>query len=205
MWSRRGIIFVISAPSGTGKTTICKHILEDVSNIRFSISYTTRSKRKGEIEGKDYYFVDRKKFIELAENNFFVEWAEVYGNFYGTPWSELSKAEKEGYDLLLEIDVQGGINIKKEFPSAVLIFVMPPSLDSLAERLKKRGRDSEEEINKRLKVAKSEMAFLKEYDYVVENIELHKAVRDIKCIIEAERLRKDRVAGKYIKDLDLEE
>ena len=205
MWSRKGIIFVISAPSGAGKTTICKRVLEEVENIRFSISYTTRGIRKGEVHGRDYYFVSKEEFRKLADKGFFVEWAEVYGNYYGTPWSELERAEKEGYDLLLEIDVQGGVKIKDVFPSAVMIFVVPPSLEVLEERLRRRGRDSEEEIQRRLQVARKELEYMRIYDYIVENEDLDEAVEKVKCIIESERRRRDRILGKYLEIFKLED
>ncbi len=204
MWSRKGIIYVVSAPSGTGKTTICRMVLEEVDNIRFSVSYTTRSKRKGEVDGVDYYFVSRERFKELIEQDHFVEWAEVYGNYYGTPWSELKKAEEEGYDLLLEIDVQGGARIKEAFPDAVMIFLVPPSLEELERRLKSRGRDSEEEIRRRLDVARREFQFMDRYDYIVENRELREAVERVKCIIEAERHKRSRIGDRYREIFNLE-
>ncbi len=205
MLNRKGIIFVVSAPSGTGKTTICRRVIEEIDNIRFSVSYTTRPIRKGEIDGRDYYFVNKEKFEELISRGFFVEWANVYGYYYGTPWSELEKAEREGYDILLEIDVQGGVKIKEVFPGSVMIFIVPPSLGVLEERLRKRGRDSEDEIKKRLSIARQELGYLKYYDYVVENNILEDAVSNVKIIIGAERLRRFRLYDYYAEKFHLEE
>ncbi len=201
MLNRKGIVFVISAPSGTGKTTICKAIVKEVENIRFSISYTTRERKKGEIDGVDYYFVSRERFRELIDENFFVEWAEVYGNLYGTPWSELERAREEGVDLLLEIDVQGGKNVKSVFPDSVLIFIVPPSLEELRKRLEARGRDSDEEIERRIRLAKSEMEFMNFYDYIVENDKIENAIQKVKCIIDAERVKRERVAEHYLEKI----
>ena len=199
MLNRKGIVFVISAPSGTGKTTICRRIVKEVEDIKFSVSYTTRKKKKDEIEGVDYYFVSKAKFERLIGEGFFVEWANVYGNYYGTPWSELERTRKEGFDLLLEIDVQGGVKVKEVFPSSVLIFVVPPSISTLEERLLRRGRDSREEIKKRLTIAMEEMRYIDGYDYIIENDNLEEAVKNVRCIITSERRKRERVIDSYLR------
>ncbi|MCS7203434.1 MAG: guanylate kinase [Thermodesulfovibrio sp.] len=185
------IIFIISAPSGTGKTTICKELVKLVSNLKMSISYTTRQPRQGEKNGIDYYFVDRETFQSMLKNNEFIEWAEVYGNLYGTSKKVIEDLLQSGVDILMDIDTQGAKNIKERFNNSVLIFLIPPSLNELKRRLIQRG-EQEETIKYRLMKALEEISMYEIYDYVVENREIEETLRKIICIINAERLKISR-------------
>jgi len=208
MERQKGLLIVISAPSGTGKTTLCHMLLEEFPNMEFSISYTTRKPRPGELNGRDYFFVDRKTFERMIEEGDFLEWAEVYGNLYGTSKSQVLKALKEGKDILLDIDTQGALQVKKNFPEAVLIFILPPSLKELERRLKKRGTDDEETIKKRLQIAREEIRKALEYDYIVVNDILEVAFERLRSIITAEKCRTDRLAGeieKIVEDREIVE
>jgi len=208
MERQKGLLIVISAPSGTGKTTLCHMLLEEFPNMEFSISYTTRKPRPGELNGRDYFFVDRKTFERMIEEGDFLEWAEVYGNLYGTSKSQVLKALKEGKDILLDIDTQGALQVKKNFPEAVLIFILPPSLKELERRLKKRGTDDEETIKKRLQIAREEIRKALEYDYIVVNDILEVAFERLRFIITAEKCRTDRLAGeieKIVEDREIVE
>ena len=186
---RKGNLIVISAPSGTGKTTVVKRILREVEDIEFSISYTTRKPRIGEVDGKDYFFVDESTFKNMIDEDEFLEWANVYGNLYGTSKSFVEKILSSGKDVLLDIDTQGGKNVKKSSDDAILIFLMPPSLEELEHRLKNRKTDSPEVISKRLKIAKNELLEYKFYDFTVINDILDEAVKNIENIIKAMRFR----------------
>ena len=208
MERQKGLLIVISAPSGTDKTTLCHMLLEEFPNMEFSISYTTRKPRPGELNGRDYFFVDRKTFERMIEEGDFLEWAEVYGNLYGTSKSQVLKALKEGKDILLDIDTQGALQVKKNFPEAVLIFILPPSLKELERRLKKRGTDDEETIKKRLQIAREEIRKALEYDYIVVNDILEVAFERLRSIITAEKCRTDRLAGeieKIVEDREIVE
>lgn len=188
----KGLVIVISAPSGTGKTTVCKYLLENIPKLKFSISYTTRPKRHGEIDGRDYFFVDKKKFVKMIQEKKFVEWATVYNNFYGTPKKELEKKINSGEDVLLDIDVQGGKNIRKFFPEGIYIFLLPPSWTALKKRLINRRKDSIEQINLRLKNAEKELQYIKYYDYIVINDNLNQTFKIIESIITAEKHKQTR-------------
>ncbi|RUM88612.1 MAG: guanylate kinase, partial [Thermovibrio sp.] len=153
----KGLLIVISAPSGTGKTTLVHMLLKEFPDLEFSVSYTTRPPRPGEVDGRDYHFVDRKTFERMIEEGDFLEWAEVYGNLYGTSRTQVLKALNEGKDVILDIDTQGALQVKKNFPEAVLIFILPPSLKELERRLRNRGTDDEETIERRLKTAREEI------------------------------------------------
>ncbi len=200
---KRGNLIVISAPSGTGKTTIVKRILSEMDNIQFSISYTTRKPRPGEMDGKDYFFVDEKTFKNMIEEDEFLEWANVYGNLYGTSKTYVEKILKGGNDVLLDIDVQGGKSIKEKKSDSILIFLIPPSLKELEKRLKNRKSDPEEVIKKRLKIAKSEILEYKNYDFIVMNDILESAVKNVKNIIEAMRHKRknmEYLIGKILEE-----
>ncbi len=188
----RGLLIVISAPSGTGKTTLTRMLLKEFPNIEFSISFTTRKPRPGEVNGKDYWFISREEFLKRIEEGDFLEWAEVYGNLYGTSKSQVLKALNEGKDVLLDIDTQGALQVKENFPEAVLIFILPPSLEELERRLRNRGTDPEEVIEKRLKVAREEIKRAKFYDYIVVNDVLEVAYNKLKSIISAEKCKTKR-------------
>ena len=184
-----GRLFVISGPSGAGKGTICKKLLETV-DISISTSMTTRAPRPGEIDGKDYYFVTVDEFEEKIANGGMLEYARVFDNIYGTPKDMVIKQLERGRDVILEIDVQGGLQIKKKMPEqAVLVFVLPPDLTTLRQRIIDRGTETEEVIDKRFNEAINEIKLIGEYDYYVVNDELDDAVYDLKAIIMAERRR----------------
>ena len=184
-----GRLFVISGPSGAGKGTICKKLLESV-DISISTSMTTRAPRPGEIDGKDYYFVTADEFEEKIANGGMLEYARVFDNIYGTPKDMVIKQLERGRDVILEIDVQGGLQIKKKMPEqAVLVFVLPPDLTTLRQRIIDRGTETEEVIDKRFNEAINEIKLIGEYDYYVVNDELDDAVYDLKAIIMAERRR----------------
>ncbi|SMO60973.1 guanylate kinase [Balnearium lithotrophicum] len=195
----KGLLVVISAPSGTGKTTLTHMLLKEFPNMEFSVSYTTRPPRPGEVNGKDYYFVDRETFERMVEEGDFLEWAEVYGNLYGTSKSQVLKALNEGKDIILDIDTQGALQVKKNFPEAVLIFVLPPSLSELERRLRRRGTDDEETIERRLKVAREEIKRAPLYDYIVVNDVLEVAFENLKSIIRAEKCKTERLAEQFEK------
>ncbi|WP_027717218.1 guanylate kinase [Desulfovirgula thermocuniculi] len=189
----KGVLLVLSGPSGAGKGTVCRALVEKEPNIRLSVSATTRKPRAGEVDGVNYFFVTRERFQEMIKAGELLEWAEVYGNYYGTPRKAVEEALQEGYDVLLEIDVQGGLQVKEKFPEAVLIFLLPPSRAALVERLTGRGTDSAEEIRRRLRWASTELQSLYRYDYVVINRRVEEAVATIQAIITAEKCRPQRV------------
>lgn len=184
------MLFVITGPSGCGKSTLAGRVLEELDNIDFSVSYTTRKKRNSEEEGKDYYFVSEGEFKRMIEDMKLVEWAVVHGNYYGTSKRELEKKATKG-DILLDIDVQGAHQIKEKFKKTVFIFIMPPLYLELKKRLKKRGEESPESINERLDVAKKEIRHYHHFDYIIINDLLEKAVEELKSIILSTRCRFD--------------
>lgn len=188
----RGDIFVISAPSGSGKTTICRALLDRVEGLSLSVSYTTRERRPGEIDGVDYYFVDEVKFDNMLVSKGFLEHARVYGRRYGTSRGAVETIVSRGLDAVLELDVQGGRSVKAAVPEAVLVGIVPPDQETLRDRLFARGRDTREEMERRLTEARQELAALKEYDYLVVNDDLEKAVSRVESIVRARRLRRER-------------
>lgn len=192
----RGDLFVISAPSGAGKTTICRRLLSRVDGLRISVSYTTRPRKNGEETGKDYFFVSPEEFDNMAVSGGFLEHASVYGNRYGTARSVVDSVVAHGDDVLLEIDVQGGRSVKAAYPGAVLIGILPPDLHTLEGRLSGRGRDTEDEIKSRLSAAVGELVHLREYDFLVVNDDLESAVNRVQCVIQACRLRALRTVRK---------
>jgi guanylate kinase len=190
-----GNLFIISAPSGTGKTTILKKVMSEVKGVGFSVSHTTRTPRVGEQGGKDYYFVKEITFHAMREQDAFLEWAEVHGNLYGTSKTVIDNLIKEGKDVILDIDVQGARQIREKVGNeAVFVFIAPPSLDILQQRLTNRGTDAESVIKTRLQNARQEMADLDQYDYVVVNDVVENAAEVLRSIIVAERSRKRRSA-----------
>ncbi len=195
----KGLLIVISAPSGTGKTTLTHMLLKEFPDMEFSVSYTTRKPRPGEVNGKDYFFVDRETFEKMVEEGDFLEWAEVYGNLYGTSKSQVLKALNEGKDILLDIDTQGALQVKKNFPEAVLIFILPPSFKELERRLRSRGTDDEETIEKRLRIARKEVERAPLYDYIVVNDVLENAYEKLRSIVIAEKCKTERLKGQFEK------
>ncbi|MBP7653655.1 guanylate kinase [Candidatus Dependentiae bacterium] len=179
----KGNLFVISAPSGAGKSTICKKVLADLEKISFSVSMTTRKPRQGEVDGVDYKFVEVDEFKKTIEKNGFLEWAQVHNNYYGTPISLVREKTDNGIDIILDIDVQGGMQVKERAPESILIFIAPPSMEELERRLKGRQTDSEEVINVRLKNAYKEMEYKDKYDFLIINDNLEQAVEELKNII----------------------
>ena len=187
-----GLLIVISGPSGTGKGTICKALLQRRPDIFYSVSATTRPSRDGEIEGTNYYFKDKPTFAEMLARDEFLEWAAVYDNYYGTPRTPVMDAVAAGMDVILEIDVQGALKVKEKAPEGIFLFIVPPSLCMLRARIVGRRTDSMEVINKRMDKAMGEMSRLHEYNYVVENDVLDEAVDRVESIIVAEKCRTQR-------------
>lgn len=182
-------LIIISAPSGTGKTSIVSALTESDRQLSLSISHTTRKPRPNEVEGQDYYFIGRDIFQAMANRGEFLESAEVYGNLYGTSHKWVKESLASGQDVLMEIDYQGAQQVRKTFPQVISIFILPPSYEQLEERLKQRGQDDQKTISRRLATVREEVSHLNEFDYVVINNELQEAIKDVKCIIRAERLR----------------
>lgn len=197
---RRGILFIISAPSGTGKTTLCKQLSTNIPGLWHSISYTTRKPRPSEEHGREYFFTDEATFQSMIERHEFVEWARVYGHLYGTPRKMLADKIEQGIDVLLEIDVQGAMQVKKKFDDAVSIFILPPSMTVLRQRLQARASDSTEEIQRRLQKVKEEVWSYREYAYIVRNDDLTRSLRDLESIFLAERLKTKRLDMTWIEN-----
>jgi guanylate kinase len=188
----KGILFVVSAPSGAGKTTLVRKVISQLSGVSLSVSCTTRAPRPGEQEGVDYFFVTRDEFNAMERKGMFIEWARVHGDLYGTPRTNLERL-RLGEDLVLEIDTQGARKIKEAFKDGVLIFILPPSLEILKERIKARGGDAEEAIQARLHNAQKELDQKERYDYIVVNTEIEEATRALVSIIIAERCKTARM------------
>ncbi|MBZ0091908.1 MAG: guanylate kinase [Sulfuricellaceae bacterium] len=193
----QGKLFIVCAPSGAGKTSLVRALLEKDTQVMLSISYTTRAMRPGEADGRDYHFVSREQFIAMLERSEFVESAEVYGNLYGTSQIWLNEAMQQGSDIILEIDWQGAAAVRKIFPDAVGLFILPPSLDALKTRLRGRGQDSDEVIERRLAAAREDISHLNEFDYVIINNEFDIALADLQAIFRAERLRLARQTARH--------
>ncbi|HEU4401989.1 MAG TPA: guanylate kinase [Candidatus Polarisedimenticolia bacterium] len=192
----RGNVFVVSAPSGAGKTTLCRRLLADLQGIDFSVSFTTRSPREGEREGVDYHFIDRKEFEKRRRKGEFVEWAQVDGQIYGTSGVAVKEATAQGRDMLLDIDTQGAENIRRLIPDAVLVFIMPPSQEALRQRLAGRGTEGPEALARRLGLAHGEVERAPMYDFVVVNDDLETAYQQLRAIVLATRCRRERQMGR---------
>ena len=186
----KGNIFVISAASGTGKTTLVSRLVQQHPNVRVSVSHTTRPPRAGEVNGQHYHFVSEEEFVRLAGEGAFLEHAQVFGNYYGTSYESVQSMCEQGYDVLLEIDVQGAQQVRKALPEALSIFILPPSLAVLEQRLRQRQTDSEEVIARRLSEAVDEIQQALTFDYVVSNRSLQQAEEELWCIFQAARLLK---------------
>ena len=197
--SERGLLIVFSGPSGVGKGTVRQEIFSTPDHkFEYSVSMTTRAQRPGEVDGKDYFFRSREEFEELIRNGQMLEYAEYVGNYYGTPLTYVNETLDKGIDVFLEIEVQGALQVKKKVPDAVFIFLTPPDLNELQERLVGRGTDSEEVIAQRIERAREEIALMSEYDYAIVNDEVPLAAERVKRVIEAEHFRVDRVIGHYL-------
>lgn len=184
-----GSLFVVSAPSGAGKTSLVHALLNINPQIDLSVSHTTRNPRPGEHDGKDYHFVSRETFLAMAGRGEFLESAEVYGNLYGTSQARISQENAKGRDILLEIDWQGAAQVRKLFPECISIFILPPSMEALAQRLNGRGKDSAEVIARRLAAAREDIAHVAEFDYVIINDDLNEALQQLNAVVLAARLR----------------
>jgi guanylate kinase len=189
----RGLLFIVSAPSGAGKTTLVERLVEEMPHLKMSRSYTSRGARQGEIDGVDYNFVSRQRFESMIGAGEFLEWADVFGNLYGTCASDTERMLAAGDDVVLVIDVQGARQVRGRNLGAISVFVMPPSYAVLEERLRGRSKDSEAAIQRRLRVAKDEIASFTEYDFIVVNDELATAVERLRSIVLAERARRSRM------------
>ncbi len=184
-----GLLFIVSAPSGAGKTSLVNALLERDADVELSVSFTTRAPRPGELDGRDYHFVERERFVEMAGQGEFLESAEVHSNLYGTSGTWVRQRLQAGRNLLLEIDWQGAVQVRRLIPEAIGIFILPPSLEALRERLKGRGQDNEAVIERRIAAARGEMQHVEEFDYVIINQRFEVAAEDLVSIVRAHRLR----------------
>jgi guanylate kinase len=196
----KGILFVVSGPSGAGKTTLYKKAISVLPHLMHSVSYATRSPRVGEVNGRDYTFINREEFMTMIQKKEFAEWAEIHGELYGTARKRLEEIINSGVDAILDIDVQGAMQLKEKLPGGVYIFVLPPSLEILRERLEQRMANVKEEIEKRLAVALEEMKKYPEYDYVIVNSIFEDAFKELESIIIANRARVEQINSEWIKE-----
>lgn len=196
-FKEKGLLVVLSGPSGVGKGTVCKALRARGTRLHYSISVTTRKPREGESDGVQYFFRTREQFQQMIREGELLEWAEYVGNYYGTPVDYVRKTMEDGRDVILEIEVQGALQIKKKFPEALFIFLAPPNLRELKKRIIGRGTETADLIESRMTVARSEMELMENYDYVVENDEVEKACDLIESIVLAEHCRVDRLIEKY--------
>ncbi len=192
-----GTLFIVAAPSGAGKTTLVGRLMADDALVRHSISFTTRAPRPGEQDGREYHFIDVQRFLGMRERGEFAEWAEVHGNFYGTSRAWLEQRMEAGDDMLLEIDWQGAQQVRRQFPEAVGIFILPPSIGELERRLRSRGSDSEDVIARRVAGALGEMRHVGEFDFVIINKDLDVALGELKAAVTASRLRFARQRARH--------
>lgn len=195
---RRGLMLVLSSPSGAGKSTIARTLLEKVEDLNLSVSVTTRKRRGSEIDGVHYHFISDAEFERLRDGEALLEWAEVHGNFYGTPREAAEDSMAQGRDMLFDIDWQGALQLQEKMPADVVsVFILPPSLDELRSRLHRRAEDTDDVIDMRLKNSREEMQHWRDYDYVVINDDLDEAFAAVRSIVYAERLRRDRRPGLF--------
>lgn len=199
----KGSLFVVSAPSGAGKTTLCKKLTSLLPNLKHSVSYTTRPPRQGEVNDRDYTFINRKEFKLMVQSGEFLEWAKIHGEFYGTSTDRIQKLVRSGTDVILDIDTQGAQQLKKDYRGGVYIFVLPPSMEILEKRLEKRMANSQEEINKRIKRAVDEIKIYRKYDYVIINNIFEEAVKELKAIILSHRVSSKKIDPMWVKEMFL--
>lgn len=185
----KGLLIVVSGPSGTGKGTICKQLLNAVSDLKLSVSATTRAPRADESQGVNYSFIDKQQFETMINQQELLEYAKVYDNFYGTPKKYVVDEINKGNDVLLEIDIQGALQVKEKYPEGVFVFILPPSMKELKKRIVSRGSETEDSLNKRYKSATEEISFVREYNYLIINDEVDMAVEKLKAIISAEKCK----------------
>ena len=189
---KEGILIIVSAPSGCGKSTVLRALMEKRKNLRFSVSATTRKPREGEVDGVDYYFISREEFERMIEEGAFLEHAEYVGNCYGTPREAVERQMKDGYDVYLDIDVQGALQVKQQRPETLMVFLMPPSMEELERRLVNRGTNTPEEIRARLEAAERECAATDAFDYIVVNDIVERAVNEISDLIDSVKSGKNK-------------
>lgn len=194
----KGIAYIISAPSGAGKTTLCRMAAAHFPEIRNSVSYTTRKPRPGEVDGKDYWFIDDEVFDRMVEGGEFLEYAGVYGRRYGTSKKDLEALLEDGWSVILEIDVQGAARVRQTMKHGVYIFILPPSLKACEQRLVERGKDSTDEINKRLKIAEEEIRKASQYDYLIVNDDLDRAFEELKSVMAAQKAASARMRDRLM-------
>ncbi len=199
MGKHRGDLFVVSAPSGAGKTTLCRKLISILPDITHSVSYTTRAPRSGEVNDRDYSFISETDFRRMADEGQFAEWAEVHGNLYGTSKSRLDDTREKGRDIILDVDVQGARQLRESFPDGVYAFVLPPSMEALAERLRSRMSDSPGEIKRRLEKAGNEIQDYVHYNYVIVNNIFEEALKELEAVVIARRLDSGRVDPEWVK------
>jgi guanylate kinase len=193
----KGLLFIVSAPSGAGKTTLCREVVKELPGLRHSVSYTTRKPRPGEVDGRDYFFLDEGGFRKKVERGEFLEWAEVHGHLYATPARFVDEGVAAGRVVVLDVDVQGGASVRRARPDAVSVFVYPPSVDALRQRLLKRNTESSELVERRLREAPWELAQYPGYDFLVMNDDLESAVRHLVAIVDTERSRVRRLRPRF--------
>ena len=194
--ARRGLMLVLSSPSGAGKTTISRRLLGNDKDVTLSVSHTTRAKRKGETDGKDYHFIDKDTFTQMRDEGAFLEWAVVFDNYYGTTRAPVELALRDGRDVLFDVDWQGAETLRKAAAGDVVsVFILPPSADALEDRLKTRAEDSDDVVLRRMRGASNEIQHWHEYDYIVVNYDIDRSVTAVRAILVAERLRRSRQIG----------
>jgi guanylate kinase len=197
----KGLLIVVTGPSAVGKGTICNALRLETPNLHWSVSCTTRTQRPGEVHGKDYFFIDEAEFKRRIEEGELLEWAHVYNNYYGTPRQYVDDMIEAGYDMILDIDMQGARRVRELYPGSVFVFVLPPSMEALRQRIIGRGTETDEAVRLRLEQAPQWIEEGLQYDYVIINDELHEAVRQLRSVIEAEKSRTTRRGGALIRQL----
>ncbi|KGX93223.1 guanylate kinase [Pontibacillus halophilus JSM 076056 = DSM 19796] len=205
MIDKKGILFILSGPSGVGKGTVRKSLFEKDTDLKYSISMTTRPPREGEVDGVDYFFKTKEDFEQMIADKGMIEYAQYVGNYYGTPKAYVEEQLEAGNDVFLEIEVQGALQVKENFPEGVFVFLIPPSLEDLKNRIINRGTETEDLVHSRLQAAKEEIEMMDYYDYVVVNDQVDRAVQTVQSIVKSEHCKRERVAFEYKKALERDE